>query len=166
MYTGKWTAVAFVTLKQFCPIKQFDRDCKHVVNLLRLAKQTYNLNPVVKRLFRSLISRKLVEGKRYIYTGAQPGGAFGAFAPPEIFKTLHSNFDICRNFERIKMKFYIPIIFQKSYWNFSLSCSLIISLQDLSWDRLSYGKFCKWLVFNHKYAGTVNLWDSLKCSDF
>jgi len=26
------------------------------------------------------------------------GGAYGAFAPPEIFKTLHSNFDICRNF--------------------------------------------------------------------
>jgi len=26
--------------------------------------------------------------------GAQPGGAFGAFAPPEIFKTLHINFDI------------------------------------------------------------------------
>jgi len=31
----------------------------------------------------------------------------GAFASPEIFKTLHSNFDICRIFQRIKMKFYI-----------------------------------------------------------
>jgi len=41
--------------------------------------------------------------------------------PPEIFKTLHSNFDICRNLQRIKMKFYILIIFKKSYWNFSLS---------------------------------------------
>jgi len=29
------------------------------------------------------------------------GGAFGAFATPEIFKTLHSKFDICRNFQRI-----------------------------------------------------------------
>jgi len=25
------------------------------------------------------------------------------------------------------MKFYILIIFKKSYWNFSLSCSLILS---------------------------------------
>jgi len=40
-------------------------------------------------------------------SGAQPGGEF---ALPEIFKTLHSNFDICRNFQRIKMKFYILII--------------------------------------------------------
>jgi len=31
-----------------------------------------------------------------IETGAQPGGAFGA-------KTLHGNFDICRNFQRIMM---------------------------------------------------------------
>jgi len=42
--------------------------------------------------------------------------------PPEIFKTLHINFVICRNFQRIKMKFYILIIFKKFYWNFSLSC--------------------------------------------
>jgi len=97
---------------------------------------------------------------------ATGGGAFGAFAPPEIFKTLHSNFDICRNFQRIKMKFYILIIFKKSYLNFSLFCSLIISLQDLSWDRLSDRKFRKWLVFNHKYAGSVNLGDSLNCSYF
>jgi len=46
-------------------------------------------------------------------------------------KALHSNFDICRNFQRIKMKFYIVIIFKKPYWNFSLFCWLIISLQDL-----------------------------------
>ena len=84
----------------------------------------------------------------------------------EIFKTLHSNFDICRNFQRIKMKFYILIILKKSYWNFSLSFSLIISLQDLSWDRLYDWKFRKWLVFNHKYAGSVNLGDSLNCSYF
>jgi len=49
------------------------------------------------------------------------GGHLGQFAPPEIFKTLHSNFEICRNFQRIKMKFYILIIFKKSYRNFSLS---------------------------------------------
>jgi len=34
--------------------------------------------------------------------GAQPGGAF---APPEDFKTLHSNFDKCRNFRKTKIKF-------------------------------------------------------------
>jgi len=39
----------------------------------------------------------------------------GGICPPEIFKILHSNFDICRNFQRIKMKFYILIIFKKSY---------------------------------------------------
>jgi len=65
--------------------------------------------------------------------GATRGGAFKPFAPPEIFKTLRSNFDICRNFQRIKMKLYILIILKKYDWNFSLSCSLIIiSLQDLS----------------------------------
>jgi len=37
----------------------------------------------------------------------------------------HCNFDIYRNFQRIKMKFSILIIFKKSYLNFSLSCSLI-----------------------------------------
>ena len=42
------------------------------------------------------------------------GGHLGHFPPPEIFKTLHSNFGICRNFQRIKMKFCIQIIFQKS----------------------------------------------------
>ena len=59
---------------------------------------------------------------------ATRGVEFGAFVPPKIFKTLHSNFDICRNFQR-KMKFYILIIFKKSYLIFSLSCSLI-SLQE------------------------------------
>ena len=95
--------------------------------------------------------------------GAQPGGAF---FPPEIFKALHSNFDICRNFQRIKMKFYILIIVKKFYWNFSLSCSLIIFLQDLACDRLSDRKFRKCLVFNDKYAGSVNFRDSLNCSEF
>jgi len=42
------------------------------------------------------------------------GGIWG-ICSPEIFKTLHSNFDICRNFQRIKMKFYILIIFMKFY---------------------------------------------------
>ena len=58
-------------------------------------------------------------------------GSIWGISPPEIFKTLHSNFDICRNFQRIKMKFYFLNIFRKSYWNFSLFYSIIISLQDL-----------------------------------
>jgi len=95
------------------------------------------------------------------------GGAFEANAPAKIFKALHSNFDIYKNFQRMKMKFYILIIFKKLYWNFSLRCSLIIIyLQDLSWDRLSDRKFREWLAFNHKYAGSVNLGDSLNCSYF
>ena len=58
------------------------------------------------------------------------GWEFGAFAPSEIFKILHRNFEICRSFQRIKMKFYNLNIFKKSYWNFSLSC-----LQWCSRDR-------------------------------
>jgi len=72
---------------------------------------------------------KLLLSVLFHYFLATGGGIF----PPEIFKTLHSNFDICRNFQRKMMKFYILIIFKKSYWNLSLSCSLIIiSFQDLS----------------------------------
>ena len=96
--------------------------------------------------------------------GAQPGGDICPTL--EYFKTLLSNFEICRNVQRIKMKVYSLIIFKKSYWNFSLSCSLIISLHDLSWDRLFDQKFRKSLAFQHKYAGTVNLVDGLKCSFF
>jgi len=55
----------------------------------------------------------------------------------------------------MKMKLYILIIFKKSYWKFFvLLVKYYISLQDLSWDRLSDGKFRKWLVFNHKNAGS------------
>jgi len=39
----------------------------------------------------------------------------GAFASPASFKTLDTNFDMCRNFQRIEMKFYILIMFEKSY---------------------------------------------------
>jgi len=37
----------------------------------------------------------------------------GAF-DPQNFEALHSNFDFCRNFQRIKVKIYILIIFKKS----------------------------------------------------
>jgi len=46
------------------------------------------------------------------------------------------------------MKFYILIIFKKSYLNFSLSYWLVISLQDLSW-----------LAFTYTYAGIVKTWE-------
>jgi len=45
--------------------------------------------------------------------GAQPGE--GKCPPHEIFKTLHSNFDICRNFQTMKLKFCILIIFKESF---------------------------------------------------
>ena len=41
-------------------------------------------------------------------------GIWGICRPPEIFKTLYSNFDICRNFQMIKLKSCILIIFKKS----------------------------------------------------
>jgi len=48
-------------------------------------------------------------------SGAQPGGGIWSICPPlENFKPLHSNFDICRNVQRIKVKFYILIIFKKA----------------------------------------------------
>jgi len=63
-------------------------------------------------MFRTLcISNRLLvlinidQGRR-----ATRGGIFR----PEIFKTLHSNFDICRNFQIIKLKYCILIIFKKS----------------------------------------------------
>jgi len=46
---------------------------------------------------------------------ATRGGHLGHLPPPEIFKTLPSNFDICRNFQTIKLKFCIFIIFKKSF---------------------------------------------------
>jgi len=49
----------------------------------------------------------------------------GGKCTPENFKTLHSNFDICRNFQTIKMKFYILIILRNLIWIFlCLACWL------------------------------------------
>ena len=44
----------------------------------------------------------------YCHAGAQPKGHFTPSL--EHFKTLHRNFDICRNFQRIKMKLSILIM--------------------------------------------------------
>jgi len=52
-----------------------------------------------------------------LQSGAQAGGNF-VFCLPEKFKTLHRNFDICRNFQRINMKFSILIIFYKMLFEF------------------------------------------------
>jgi len=57
------------------------------------------------------------------------GEAFGAFAPPKFSKHCIA---ILTFAETLKNKDEILIIFKKSYLNFSLSCSLIISLQNLS----------------------------------
>jgi len=51
----------------------------------------------------TLCDGQVQEATEYATTG-------GDFPPPENLKTLHSNFDICRNFQRIKMKFYILIM--------------------------------------------------------
>ena len=83
----------------------------------------------------------------------------GDICPPENFKILRSNFEICRNFRGINMEFYSIIIFKKSHLNFSLSYWLIIFLQDLSWDTPSDRQLRKWLAFNHNYAGTVKTWE-------
>jgi len=53
----------------------------------------------------------VTQASNCVIPGAQPGGGIW---PPEIFKPSHSNFVICRNFQRIKMKFCIQIIFEKS----------------------------------------------------
>jgi len=43
----------------------------------------------------------------------QGGGQLEHLSPPEIFKTFHSNFDICRNLQIIKLKLCILIILRK-----------------------------------------------------
>jgi len=44
---------------------------------------------------------------------ATKGRHLGHLPPTEIFKTLHSIFDICRNFQIIKLKYCILIILRK-----------------------------------------------------
>jgi len=55
------------------------------------------------------------------------GGAFDAIAPPEIFEILYSNFDICRNFQMIKLKFCILIIFKKSLTGIFLCLTYLLT---------------------------------------
>jgi len=62
----------------------------------------------------------------------QGGGQLEHLSPPEIFKTFHSNFDICRNLQIIKLKLCILIILRKVLLKLFLSYWLIISLQDIS----------------------------------
>jgi len=88
--------------------------------------------------------------------GAQPWG--GGICPPEIFKILHSNFDICRNFQRIKMKFYIPS-FLRSLLGIFLCPTGKLSPYKI---YLETGHLIENFVndwFNHKYAGNVKTWE-------
>jgi len=57
----------------------------------------------------------------FTYQARNQRGHLRHLPPSEIFKTLHSDFDIYRNFQIIKMKFCVLMVFKKSYWNFSLS---------------------------------------------
>jgi len=94
------------------------------------------------------------------------GGAFGHLTPPKFSKHCIAIFSFVETFKEQRWKFIFQS-FLRNHWNFSLSCSLIIiSLEDISWHRLSDRKLRNWLVFNHKYAGSVNLGYSLNCSYF
>jgi len=53
------------------------------------------------------IGINLFKGKMITARRATRGGHL---LIPENFKTLHSNFEICRNFQRIKMEFGVLII--------------------------------------------------------
>ena len=98
-------------------------------------------------------------GFEQLRPGAQPGGAFSS---PVIFKTLHSNFDICRNTQIIKLKYCILINVKKVlfYFFFVLLVSCSISLQGISWDRRSDRKFRKWWYLT---TNMLELGDRLKC---
>ena len=92
----------------------------------------------------------LMEARR-----ATRGGALGAFAHPWNFQNIASQFWHLQKLSNNTVEIFysnhffkksLIIIFLWSYW-------LIISLQDISWNRPSDRKFRKWLLFNHKYAG-------------
>ena len=88
---------------------------------------------------------------RLLRAGAQPGGNLEPLPPPEIFKTLQSNFDVSRNFQIIKLKYCVLIILKKSYGNISLSYWLSpYKMRQGIWSKISqrFG-----ICSNHKYAG-------------
>ena len=72
------------------------------------SKQDLNVNLRVKLvipfIFTNVQSRHATRGRGHL-----------RHFPPEGFKTLHGNFDICRNFQMIRLKFCILIIFTKSF---------------------------------------------------
>jgi len=87
--------------------------------------------------------------------GAQPGGGK---CPPRKFQNIPQQFDICRNFQRIKTKFCIVIIFKKKVL-FEIFFVLLVNYLLTRFIRPSDRIFRKWLVFNHKYAGSVKTWE-------
>ena len=89
---------------------------KNALMILKISGQGWSSFPSV------CATCKGVHAAFFTYHQARnQGGRYLGHLPPEIFKTFHGNFDICSNFQIIKMKFYILVIFKKFHWNFSLS---------------------------------------------
>jgi len=91
--------------------------------------------------------------------GAQSGGGNLGICIPQNFKTLHSNFDICRNFQRIKMKFLVFYSFRKGLFEFFFVRLVNYLLTRFILSQAIWSKFRKWLLFNQKYAGIVKTWE-------
>ena len=78
-------------------------------------------------------------------------GGIRRIFPFEIFKTFHSNFDICRNFQIIKMKFCILIILQTNFISIFLCPTRWLSPYQI------YLEICH-LIENFG-AGIVKTWE-------
>ena len=61
-----------------------------------------------------IIHSHMYWGKICLHQARNQGEGRLGHLPPEIFKTFHSSFDICRSFQMIKMKSCILITFKKS----------------------------------------------------
>jgi len=93
--------------------------------------QRKGLAPLVYTVANLALARSLIEA--WIALRRATSGSIWDIFTPENFKIFHSNSDIGRNFQRIKMKFWYFNHLEKSYLNFSLSYWSMISLQDLSY---------------------------------
>jgi len=57
----------------------------------------------------------------------QWGGGTPGHLTPKIFNTMLRNFEICKNFQIMTMKFSILIIFMESYWKFVLLANYLLT---------------------------------------